>query len=101
MYKDNNLLEKTFRAITPESTEEALNNLPHNYIKLVIQLLTERKNAGEISKVYSKSYVTKVKQELDGAFNEDVMNAIVAVGLANIEKRKRFGIENKKTTKTN
>lgn len=101
MHKYSNLEETENRVITPETVEEALNNLPFNYIKQVIALLTEQKKEGKIEKVYSIRYITKVKKGEDGAFNEDVMNAIVAVGIANLEKRKKFGSRNKKTSQTN
>lgn len=100
-HKDSNLKEMDTRVLTPETIEEALNNLPFNYIKQVIEVLTEQKKAGKIEKVYSVRYITMVKNGEADAFNEEVMNAIVQVGMANVEKRKRFGSKTKKTSQTN
>jgi uncharacterized protein YjgD (DUF1641 family) len=99
-HKDSNFKEMDTRVLTPEAIKEALNNLPFNYIKQVIELLTKQKEAGLIDKVYSIRYITMVKNQ-DDAFNEEVMNAIVQVGMANVEKLKRFGSKTKKTSQTN
>lgn len=99
-HKDRNLKEIHTRVLTPEDVKMALENLPSNYIKLVLAVLEEQKDAGEIKKIYTKSYVSKVRNSQDGAFNEEVMNAIVKVGLEHLRLRNLFGSKSKKNSKT-
>lgn len=77
--------------ITPKKVKEAFKHLPSNYVKLTVAVLEDWKANGEIEKVYGKDYIKKVKNGTDGAFNEDIMRALVAVGLENKEKKKQFG----------
>ena len=83
--------------VTPNSTEEALANLPFNYIIKVLEELKSLYQKGESSKeIYTKSYIVRVRK--GEAYNEDIMLALVNVGIKEIEKRKRFGRFIKKET---
>ena len=82
-------------AITPKSTKKALLNLPYSYIKKVEKELCFLYKIGKAEKkVYSKTHIVKVKKGL--VYNEDVMTALVNVGLREIAKKKQFGIDLKK-----
>lgn len=99
--KDNTLSEKENNGITPEAVNEALNSLPSNYVKQALIVLEKWKDSGIITKTYSKVYISRVKTADKGAFNEDIMNALVEVGSKNIEAQEKFGRITKKASKSN
>jgi hypothetical protein len=67
---------------------EALDSLPSNYVKQAQIVLEQWKESGIITKTYSKVYISRVKTADKGAFNEDIMNALVEVGTKNKIKEK-------------
>lgn len=67
--------------ITPELVEEGINNLPRDYVKQTIELMEQSVVANIFPKVYSKQYIIDVRKSQ--AFNKDVLNVIVFVGLKN------------------
>jgi hypothetical protein len=85
------LLEKENNGITPE-VNEALDSLPSNYVKQAQIVLEQWKESGIITKTYSKVYLKTTDK---GAFNEDIMNALVEVGTKNKEIEK-YGHNKKK-----
>jgi hypothetical protein len=96
--KDNTLSEKENNGITPEAVNEALNSLPSNYVKQALIVLEKWKDSGIITKTYSKVYISRVKTADKGAFNEDIMNALVEVGSKNKKTQETFGRITKKTS---
>lgn len=64
---------------TPENIVAALEALPKNYIGLVRDNLQEKVDAGTIKKNYSKNWIAKVRNQEE--FNEEVLQALVEVGL--------------------
>jgi hypothetical protein len=88
------MLEKN-NVITPNAIKEAFENLPHNFAVRAMAVLEKWKLDGKIEKTYSKVYILKVKKGEEGAFNADIMNALVEVGLKNKEQKERFGITKK------
>jgi len=101
MNKDNIIIQEKNNVITPEHTQEALDSLPHNYVVQALAVLEKWKDSGIIDKSYSSRYVIKVKKGEEGAFNEDIMNALVAVGTKNKEVQEKFGRITKKTSPSN
>ena len=99
--KDNTFLDKENNAITPEAVNEALDSLPSNYVKQALIVLEKWKDSGIINKTYSKVYISRVKTADKGAFNEDIMNALVVVGKKNKESQEKFGRVTKKASKSN
>ena len=99
--KDNTLSVKENNGITPEAVNEALNSLPSNYVKQALIVLEKWKDSGIITKTYSKVYISRVKTADKGAFNEDIMNALVEVGSKNKESQEKFGRITKKASKSN
>lgn len=99
--KDNNIIEEKNSAITPESVNEALKFLPHNFVIQTQRILDNWKDKGIIEKTYTKRYISKVKLGEDGAFNEDILTALVQVGMKNKETKKKFGRVTKKTSHSN
>lgn len=89
------------RVLTPEQIKEALNNLPFNFIKLTIEVLTQWKSQGEIEKIYSDRYITAVKNGEKDYYNEEIMYALAEVGLNNLKTISLFPGRKKKTSKTN
>ena len=88
------MLEKN-NVITPEAVKEAFDNLPHNFAVQAKALLDRWQKEGTAEKTYSKVYILKVKKGEEGAFNEDIMNALVAVGQKNKATKEKFGITKK------
>jgi hypothetical protein len=84
------LLEKENNGITPE-VNEALDSLPSNYVKQAQIVLEQWKESGIITKTYSKVYLKTTDK---GAFNEDIMNALVKLELK-IKKSKSTDITKK------
>jgi hypothetical protein len=74
---------------SPEAVNEALDSLPSNYVKQAQIVLEQWKESGIITKTYSKVYISRVKTADKGAFNEDIMNALVEVGTKNKEIKVR------------
>lgn len=101
MNKDNIIPLEKNNGITPEAISEALENLPQNYIVQTLKVLEEWKNSGTIKRTFTKRYISKVKLEEDGAFNEDIMNALVVVGLKNKTIQEKFGRSTKKASPSN
>lgn len=101
MNKDNIIPEEKNSGITPEAISEALESLPQNYIVQALKVLGNWKDKGIIEKTYTKRYISKVKLGEDGAFNEDIMNALVAVGVKNKETQEKFGRVTKKASTSN
>jgi hypothetical protein len=99
--KDNTLSEKENNGITPEAVNEALNSLPSNYVKQALIVLEKWKDSGIITKTYSKVYISRVKTADKGAFNEDIMKALVVVGEKNKETQEKFGRVTKKASPSN
>lgn len=99
--KDNTLSVKENNGITPEAVEDALNSLPSNYVKQALIVLEKWKDSGIITKTYSKVYISRVKTADKGAFNEDIMNALVEVGSKNKESQEKFGRVTKKASTSN
>jgi hypothetical protein len=99
--KDSIIPEEKNKGITPEAISEALDSLPQNYIGQTIEVLIEWKDSGRIKKIYTKRYISKVKLGEDGAFNEDIMNALVEVGLKNKQIKEKFGRKTKKASPSN
>lgn len=96
MNKDTIILEKN-RAITQDTVKEALDNLPYNYVKQTSLILSKWKEHGMITKNYTDRYIIKVKKGEENAFNEDILNALVVVGLKNKETKEKFGSRIKRT----
>lgn len=101
MNKDNINIEEKNNVITPEHTQEALDSLPHNYVVQALAVLDKWKDSGVIDKSYSSRYVIKVKKGDEGAFNEDIMNALVEVGTKNKASKEKFGRITKKASPSN
>ena len=101
MNKDNIILVEKNSGITPEAISEALESLPQNYIVQALKVLDNWKDKGIIEKTYTKRYISKVKLAEDGAFNEDIMNALVEVGVKNKETQEKFGRVTKKASTSN
>ena len=101
MNKDNIITPKKNNVYTPELVEEALAHLPFNYVLLAFEILKQWKDQGLIKKSFSKRYIIKVANAEQDAFNEDILNALVKVGLENLQVKKRFGRLTKKTSKAN
>jgi hypothetical protein len=99
--KDNTLLEEKNKVVTPDPTHEALKYLPHNFVVLTSKVLFNWKEQGKIDKTYSKVYISRVKTGDKGAFNEDIMNALVEVGTKNKKLQEKFGRITKKTSPSN
>jgi hypothetical protein len=93
-------MENKNNGVTPSDINDALENLPHNYVKQTLIVLEKWKDSGVIEKSFSKRYIIKVKKADEAAFNEDIMNALVEVGNKNKEVKERFGLT-KKTSKEN
>jgi hypothetical protein len=96
MNKDTIILEKN-KVITQDTVKEALDNLPYNYVKQTSLILDKWKEHGMITKNYTDRYIIKVKKGEENAFNEDILNALVVVGLKNKETKEKFGSRLKKT----
>ena len=101
MNKDNIIIVEKNSGITPEAISEALESLPQNYIVQALKVLNNWKDKGIIEKTYTKRYISKVKLAEDGAFNEDIMNALVEVGVKNKETQEKFGRVTKKASTSN
>ncbi len=84
---------------TPKDVEEAFASLPHNYIVKTQELLQEKVDKELIPKNFSKQYIIKARNR--EIFQEDILNALVQVGLDNKKSMESFGFEKKKTTSTN
>jgi hypothetical protein len=89
------------RVFTPKESKTALNNLPTKYVAPVMEILDGWSKNGLISKTYSQNYIVNVRNGKNNAFNEDIMQALVLVGLNAIEKKKQFGRITKKTSQSN
>lgn len=91
----NNVIKN--RAYPPKSIVKGLDNLPYNYVNKVLDVLSKKIEAGELFKTYTKRYVQKVKA--GEAFNEDIIHALVEVGLENLKSQKKYqSIKNKKAS---
>lgn len=101
MNKDNTLLKTKNKVYTPTVAKEALRNLPFNYALLTYNRLKAWEGQGLIKKSFSKRYIIKVQKGEEGAFNEDILNALVQIGVENIDLRNRFGRITKKTSPSN
>jgi hypothetical protein len=99
--KDNTKIEKENSGVTPNTVNEALGSLPSNYVVQAQILLDNWKDKGIIEKSYSKVYISRVKTGDRGAFNEDIMNALVEVGVKNKETQEKFGRITKKASPSN
>jgi hypothetical protein len=95
MINKDNFLREENNGITPEAVNEALDSLPSNYVKQAQIVLEQWKESGIITKTYSKVYISRVKTADKGAFNEDIMNALVEVGTKKIKKSKYGRIKKK------
>lgn len=91
-------VEKKNNVYTPEDMEKAFNNLPFNYIVKVQKILEKQVESGMLQKSYSKQYIIDVRKQ--NAFNEDILNCLIEVGLEHYNKKAQFGFVNKKTPST-
>lgn len=101
MNKDSIIPEEKNNVLTPDAISEALECLPSNYIVLTLKLLEKKKSSGLIERTYTKDYISKVKTGRDGAFNEDIMNALVEVGVKSKASKEMFGRITKKASTSN
>lgn len=85
--------------ITPKKVDLALENLPSNYIVQLQKVFEEQIASGHFSKKYSKQYIIEVKNRT--AFNQDIMNVLVFIGLKNLDLEASYGIKKKKVPSTN
>lgn len=99
--KYNTIPEEKNKGITPEAVSEAMESLPHNFVVLTLKVLEEWKEQGKIDKTYSKVYISRVKTGDKGAFNEDIMHALLEVGIKNKKAQEKFGRITKKAPKSN
>lgn len=99
--KDNTLEDKKNNGITPETVIAALDSLPSNYVKQTSMVLQKWKASGKIEKNYSEVYISRVRTGNKGAFNEDIMNALVEVGTKNKEIKEKYGRITKKASPSN
>lgn len=100
MHKYSDNMENKNNGVTPTCVDEALDNLPHNYVKQALLLLEKWKDNGVIEKSFSRRYIIKVKKGEEDAFNADIMSALVQVGKENKAVKEKFGIT-KKTSPEN
>lgn len=97
MNKDNESDQLKNSAITPDVVKEALDNLPHDFVKQAQAELKVLINEGVAKRNYSDSYISKVrKMKVE---NMDILLALVRVGQSNIQKKRMFGTI-KKTSQT-
>lgn len=101
MNKDSIIPVEKNNVLTPEAISEAFEALPSNYIVLTLKLLEKQFSNGLIERTYTKDYISKVKTGRDGAFNEDIMNALVEVGMKSKESKEKFGRITKKASPSN
>lgn len=99
--KDNTIPEEKNNGITPEAVNEALENLPYGYVIETLELLNKWKSENKIRNTYSKVYISRVRTGDKGAFNKDIMNALVEVGTKNKEEKEQFGRITKKASPSN
>lgn len=99
--KDSIIPEEKNKGITPEAISEALESLPQNYIVQALEVLKKWKDSGKIKRTYTKRYISKVKLGEDGAFNTDIMNALVEVGTEYRKEKEKFGRPTKKASPSN
>ncbi len=99
--KDNTKIEKENSVVTPNAVNEALDSLPSNYVIQAQLILDKWKDSGVIEKSYSKVYISRVKTGDKGAFNLEIMNALVEVGVKNKETQEKFGRITKKASPSN
>lgn len=88
MNKDTLINTQTIKAFTPNKIKIGLESLPYHYANETMILLDEKFKRGDVSRRYTKRYIQKVK--LNEAFNEEVFNALVEIGLKNKKTRSRF-----------
>ncbi|MBC5840783.1 hypothetical protein H8R23_05140 [Flavobacterium sp. F-380] len=96
--KDNTVPAENKKAFTPKLINEALESLPSNYVNQTLIILDKWKDSGLIENTFSRVYISRVKTGLNGAFNEDIMNALVEVGMNNKKVQEKFGRKTKKTS---
>jgi len=94
-------MEEKNRVFTPKEVKHALHNLPSKYVVPVQELLNGWMSQGLIAKTFSQNYIVNVRNGKDGAFNKDILQALVLVGLQHIETKKQFGKPIKKTSQSN
>lgn len=94
-------MEDINRVFTPKEVKQALHNLPTKYVGPVQDILEVWEKEGLIAKTYSQNYICNVRNEKEGAFNKEIMQALVFVGLENIEIKKQFGKPIKKASPSN
>jgi len=97
--KDNISSEEKNSAITPKAVNEALANLPTNYVIKAKELLDEWFKQEKTKQTYSKVYISRVRN--NHVFNEDVVKALVEVGQNHKKTFGKLGVKNKKTSQTN
>jgi hypothetical protein len=99
--KCNTISEEKNSVVTPEAVEEALDNLPYGYVIETLALLNKWKSEGKIKSTYSKVYISRVRTGDKGAFNKDIMNALVEVGTKNKAEKEQYGRITKKASPSN
>lgn len=92
--KDTTFEQFKNSVITPNLIEQGLTHLPFNYIKQSQALMKEELEAERFPRVFSKQYIIEVRNR--DAFNQDVLNCIVFIGLKNMDIIKTYGAKKKK-----
>lgn len=89
------------RVFTPKEVKQALRNLPTKYVDQVQEIMNGWLEEELITKTFSQNYIVNVRNAKEGAFNKDILQALVLVGLKNLEVKKQFGRITKKTSPSN
>lgn len=89
------------RVFTPKEVEQAMQNLPAKYVGPVWEILKEWKEAGLVDTMYSRNHIVNIRNGKNNAFNEEIMQALVFVGLKRMEVKKQFERITKKAPKSN
>ncbi|MEO8532824.1 MAG: hypothetical protein ABI441_03705 [Flavobacterium sp.] len=97
--KDNIIIQEKNKVITPKKVKEALENLPFDYVKQTLLVMSQWQADGKISKTYTDRYIQKVRKSQ--AYNKEILEVLVEVGLTNKKTKDSFGFEQKKTSQTN
>lgn len=89
------------RVFTPKEVKQGLRNLPSKYVLEVQEIMNNWLEKELITKTFSQNYIVNVRNAKEGAFNKDILQALVLVGLKNLEVKKQFGRITKKTSPSN
>lgn len=100
-HKLSKKMDEKNRVFTPKEVKQALHNLPTKYVDQVQKIMNGWLEKELIVKTFSQNYIVNVRNAKGGAFNKDIMQALVLVGLNNLEVKKQFGRITKKTSQSN